>query len=177
MTALCQRTGQVGPSDSLNGSAAEVVPHHGVGFIETPPENRLNVVIKTSPSTLNEALARVASAGMLHADFETVRHVALGVWYGEESPAWGDLKGNHFTEAVLLVERLSYYNVVPQSRKKTLLASCHLVLGALSPVMVEDFERAYKKLLPLLQPFQTRHYAGTLLQMNTPGPAKKYTGG
>lgn len=154
-----------------------MVPHHGVGFIEAPPENRLNMVIKTSPSTLNEALARVASAGMLHADFETVRDVALGVWYGEESPAWGDLKGNHFTEAVLLVERLSYYNVVPQSRKKTLLPSCRLVLGTLSPVMAEDFEQGYKRLLPGLQPFQTRHYADAWLQTNTPGPAKKYTGG
>lgn len=148
-----------------------------MGIIETPPDNRLNMVIKTSPSTLNEALARVASAGMLHADFETVRDVALGVWYGEESPAWGDLKGDHFTEAVQLVARLSYYNVVPQSRKKTILVSCRLVLSALPPVVADDFERAYKKLLPRLQPFQTRHYAGALLKMNTPEPEKKYTGG
>lgn len=135
------------------------------------------MVTKTSIPTLNEALARVASAGMLRTDFETVRDVALGVWYGEESPSWGDLKGNHFTEAVQLVARLSYYNVVPQSRKKALLASCRMVLGTLSPVMVENFEQAYKKLLPRLQPFQTRHFTDALLQTNMRRQPKNFTEG
>lgn len=148
-----------------------------MGVVEKPPDYKLNMCTKASSSTLNAALARVASAGMLHTEFETVRDVALGVWYGEDCPTWSDMKGAYFTEAVLLVERLSYYNVVPQSRKKMLLASCRMVLGTLSPVMVEDFEQAYKKLLPRLQPFQTRHFTDALLQTNMRGQPKNFTEG
>jgi hypothetical protein len=72
---------------------------------------------------MNAALTHVAQRGLMCVDFDAVKATALAVWYGTEPPDLTELKGPHFVEVVQLVERLSYYNVVPQSRKRVLFGS------------------------------------------------------
>ena len=110
---------------------------------------------------LNDMLSLVAQRGLARVEFEVVRAVALALWYGVETPELAGLQGPHVAEAVQLVERLSYYNVVPQPRKKVLLGKVRKALEFLQSVTRTDFERAYKAFLPELQPLQTRHYVRT----------------
>lgn len=114
----------------------------------------------TSSLPLNAVLTQVAQRGLKCVEFEAVKDAALAVWYGTETPELSALQGPHAVEAVQLVERLSYYNVVPQPRKKALLGCARQALAARKAVSRTDFESAYKSFLPRLQPLQTRHYAG-----------------
>lgn len=114
----------------------------------------------TSSLPLNAVLTQVAQRGLRCVEFEAVKDAALAVWYGTETPELSTLQGPHSVEAVQLVERLSYYNVVPQPRKKALLGRARQALAVRQDVARADFESAYKAFLPRLQPLQTRHYAG-----------------
>lgn len=70
--------------------------------------------------------------------------------------------GPHRDDAVSLVERLSYYNVVPQERKRLLLQEVRRLRAASSrpnEAPVDEFSGAFRRFLPDLQPLQTRHYA------------------
>lgn len=115
---------------------------------------------RTSSLPLNAVLRQVAQHGLKCVEFDVVKDAALAVWYGAETPELESLQGPHYDDAVLLVERLSYYNVVPQSRKNLLLGRARQALAVRSEVARADFEAAYKAFLPRLQPLQTRHYAG-----------------
>jgi len=105
------------------------------------------------------ALQDVAARGMRHAEFESVQAVALAVWYGSTALDLATLNGPHATEAALLVERLGFYNVVPQPRKRELRAVTAPLLVAVDPAARAEFEKSYKAVLARLQPLQTRHYA------------------
>jgi len=116
------------------------------------------MTVKTSSLPLNAVLTQVAQRGLKCVEFEAVRDAALAVWYGTETPELDSLQGPHSDEAVQLVERLSYYNLVPQPRKKALLGRARQALAVRKEVARADFEAAYKTFLPQLQPLQTRHY-------------------
>lgn len=107
---------------------------------------------------MNTVLSQVAQRGLMRVDFDVVKATALAVWYGTETPDLAELKGPHCAEAVQLVERLSYYNVVPQARKKALLSCARRALATHQGVARTEFESAYKTFLPRLQRMQTRHY-------------------
>lgn len=117
------------------------------------------MTVATSSLPLDTVLTQVAQRGLRRVEFETVRDAALAVWYGAETPELESLQGPHSDEAVQLVERLSYYNVVSQPRKKVLLGRARQALASHKGVARVDFEAAYKAFLPRLQPLQTRHYA------------------
>jgi len=106
------------------------------------------------------ALEKVAQQGLLHVDFEVVRQAALAVWHSQEGVDLEGVRGPYLGEAASLLERLSFYNVVAQDRKKTLLSQVRRVRSG-SPVASNNngFEAAYRKFLPQLQPLQTRHFA------------------
>lgn len=110
---------------------------------------------ETSP---NDSLALVAAQGLSNVEFETVESVALDVWYGADTPDFSALGDAHIGDAVLLVERLAYYNVVPQDRKRVLLALVRAVVPTPSQCARDKFDMAFKRHLPKLQPLQTRHY-------------------
>ena len=114
----------------------------------------------TSSLPLNTVLTQVAQRGLRCVEFDAVKDAALAVWYGTETPELDSLQGPHSGESVQLVERLSYYNVVPQTRKKALLVRVRQARDVHKKVERADFESAYKTFLPQLQPLQTRHYAG-----------------
>lgn len=111
----------------------------------------------TKPA-LHDSLTVVATQGLSNVEFETVEAVALGVWYAEDTPAFSTLQGAHLGDAVLLVERLAYYNVVPQERKRELLALVRAVVHPPPQSTRDCFDVAFKRFLPKLQPLQTRHY-------------------
>lgn len=117
----------------------------------------MNIVTASVP--LESVLTQVAQKGLACVDLDAVKAAALAVWYGTETPNLADLQGPHAVDAMQLVERLSYYNLVPQPRKKALLGRVRTALSAHKEVARGDFESAYKIFLPQLQPLQTRHYA------------------
>lgn len=110
-------------------------------------------------ASLESVLTQVAQRGLARMDLAAVKAAALAVWYGTETPNFADLQGPHAADAMQLVERLSYYNLVPQPRKKALLGRVRVALSAHKDVARADFEATYKTFLPQLQPLQTRHYA------------------
>lgn len=116
--------------------------------------------VKPSALPLTAVLTQVAEQGLKCVGFDAVKDAALAVWYGTETPELDALQGPHSVEALRLVERLSYYNVVPQPRKKVLLGRARQALADFKEAGRADFELAYKTFLPQLQPLQTRHYAG-----------------
>ena len=105
----------------------------------------------------NAALARVAQQGLSTAGFDAARAVALAVWHQQGSVDLHELAGPHLSDALSLVERLSLYNEVPQSRKQELLGQVRRLRAATGAGLgVLGFEAAYRKLLPDLQALQTR---------------------
>ena len=116
-------------------------------------------VVKVDPVVGREAFAKVARMGMNAADLADVRAAALWVWYGRDLPGRAVLRGPHASEAVSLLERLSYYNVVPLQRKKQLK---RLVSALRSEEHRADnadrFEQMFSKFLPELQPMQSRAF-------------------
>lgn len=108
----------------------------------------------------NSALGRVAQMGLASAGLESARAVALAVWHEQGRLDLHGLGGPHLSDALSLVERLSLYNVVPQSRKQELLGQVRRLRAATGAGLgILGFEAAYRKLLPELQPLQTRHYS------------------
>jgi hypothetical protein len=114
---------------------------------------------RTAVKTANAALTKVARQGLSHVDQAVVEAAAMGVWHGEEEPDLEVVFGPHLADAVDLVERLSYYNVVPQERKKKLLKQVRLLRGSSHLVQDSNFETTFRRFLPRLQPLQTRHFS------------------
>jgi hypothetical protein len=113
----------------------------------------------------SDALGRVAQLGLATAGLEAARAVALAVWHEQGGLDLGGLAGPHLSDALSLVERLSLYNIVPQSRKQELLSQVRRLRAATGAGLgVLGFEAAYRKLLPELQPLQTRHYGAKRIQ-------------
>lgn len=108
--------------------------------------------------SLQDSLTLVAQQGLLNAAFEVAEAVALGVWYGADTPDFSKLPGAYRGDAVLLVERLAYYNVVSQERKRELLTLVRAEAPTPPPAAHDNFESAFKRHLPKLQPLQTRHH-------------------
>lgn len=108
---------------------------------------------------VDHLLAQVTQRGLSRIDPEVVRAVALEVWYGTDVPDLSALDGPHVADAVLLVERLSFYNVLGPPRKKALLTRVRAQPLLIQHAARVDFESAYKAVLPLLQPLQSRHFA------------------
>lgn len=116
----------------------------------------------------NAAFMLVAQHGLSHVGFEAVRQAALVVWHGQDRVTFEGVHGPHLDEALYLLERLSFYNVVPKDRKKSLLSQVRQARATLlETVNVQAFEATYRKYLPDLQPLQTRHTA----QLNAAQPA------
>lgn len=67
--------------------------------------------------SVDAALSEVARRGMLRVSFDVVKATALDVWYGSEVRDLTKLRGPYQKDVLFLVERLVYYNVVPQPRK------------------------------------------------------------
>lgn len=108
----------------------------------------------------NSALGRVAQLGLAIAGFDAARVVALAIWHEQGRLDLHDLGGPHLSDALSLVERLSLYNLVPQSRKQELLGQVRRLRAATGAGLgMLGFEAAYRKLLPELQPLQSRHYS------------------
>ena len=120
------------------------------------------------PSNFNPlrfGLSQVARHGLACADESLVESVALAVWYGMDVPEVSDLQGSHSDEALRLVERLTYYSVASQSRKKQLLAAVRAFRAQQQMELTEEdqsFNREFLRFLPRLQPLQTRHFAETM---------------
>jgi hypothetical protein len=113
----------------------------------------------------NTALGRVAQQGLATAGPEAARAVALAVWREQGGLDLGGLAGPHLSDALSLVERLSLYAGVPQSRKQELLGQVRRLRAATGAGLgVLGFEAAYRKLLPELQLLQTRHYGAKHIQ-------------
>lgn len=108
--------------------------------------------------SLQDSLALVAQQGLSNVAFEVAEAVALGVWYGADTPDFSKLPGAHRGDAVLLVQRLAYYNVVSQERKRVLFALVRAVTPTPPQAAHDNFESAFKRHLPKLQPLQTRHH-------------------
>jgi hypothetical protein len=105
----------------------------------------------------NAALGRIAQQGLSVAGLEAARAVALAVWHEQGSLDLRGLAGPYLSDALSLVERLSLYSVVPQSRKQELLGQVRRLRAATGAGLgVLGFEAAYRKLLPELQPLQTQ---------------------
>ncbi len=81
----------------------------------------------------NTSLAKVAQQGLLHVDFDVVRQVAMAVWHGQDRVDLREVQGPYLADALSLLERLSFYNVVPQDRKKALLEQVRQLRTELVP--------------------------------------------
>ena len=104
------------------------------------------------------ALSKVARLGMPRVDSSTVEAIALDIWYGSSIPDFSKVVGPHKKDVLFLVERLTYYNVVPQSRKKALLAQVRQAGGKFEDLENAELESVFNNFLPGLQSMQTRHY-------------------
>ena len=109
------------------------------------------------------ALSKVARVGMSRVDSSTVEATALDVWYGSGVPDLSKVTGPHKKDVLFLVERLTYYNVVPQSRKKALLTQVRQAGGKFEDLENAWLEAVFNNFLPSLQPMQTRHYKELLV--------------
>jgi hypothetical protein len=116
-------------------------------------------VARADASDATAAVGRVAQLGLAVAGLDAARSVALAVWHEQGSLDLRELAGPYLSDALSLVERLSLYNVVPQSRKQELLGQVRRLRAATGAGLgVLGFEAAYRKLLPELQPLEPRHY-------------------
>lgn len=107
-------------------------------------------------AALEAALTTVALHGIALAGLEVVKAAAVGIWHDTHEPAEIVLQGPFGVEAALLVERLAFYAIVPQPRKKELLSLVRPLLPAAgSPSRTAFIE--FKRYLSDLQPLQSRH--------------------
>lgn len=121
----------------------------------------------TAAALTDTAFGQVAQHGLSQVGIKVVREAALAVWHGVDSINLQTLSGPCLGEALCLLERLSFYNLVPQDRKRSLLGQVRQSrAGLLETVDVQAFEATYRKYLPDLQPLQTRHAA--LLEVTQP---------
>jgi len=81
-----------------------------------------------------------------------VSQIALEVW--ELAQVQGPFKA----DLLFLVERLTYYNIVPVSRKKALLQEIRRAGGKFEDLGNTELENRFNDFLPDLQPMQTRHF-------------------
>ena len=111
------------------------------------------------------ALAEVAHGGLAHAHahVDLIKLIAIDIWYGTEVRDLSLLRGPHYKEMLFLVERLTYYNVVPQKRKRALLVTVRQVGGTFLDLQNSELEAIFNGFLPELQPMQTRHFQPLLL--------------
>lgn len=112
----------------------------------------------SSCALLDAALTSVAQKGLGASGFEAVKSAALGVWHGNHVPAESVFRGTFALDAALLVERLAFYAIVSQSRKKDLLCVVRPLLPTAGSPSRAAFNVEFKRYLPALQPLQTRHY-------------------
>lgn len=84
---------------------------------------------KSSVDALNEALRKVAQQGLSRAGFDAVEAVARAVWHSDSLPDFAAVQGSFEDQAVWLLQRLSFYNIVAQPRKKASLAQTRQALG------------------------------------------------
>lgn len=110
-------------------------------------------------AALEAALTKVARAGMAVAGLEVVKAAAIGVWHGTHVPQERVFQGPYATDAALLVERLAFYAIVPQPRKKELLCLVRPILPAAESALRSTFNAEFKRYLPDLQPLQSRHFS------------------
>jgi hypothetical protein len=110
--------------------------------------------------SVDAALSEVARWGMLRVSFDVVKATALDVWYGSEVRDLTKLRGPYQKDVLFLVERLVYYNVVPQPRKKALLEEVRRAGGRFQDLENQQLEDRFNDFLPDLQPMQTRHFDG-----------------
>jgi hypothetical protein len=111
--------------------------------------------------SVEAALSEVALRGMSHVNLDVVKTAALDVWFGSQVRDLTKLKGPHQKDVLFLVERLTYYNVVPQSRKKALLEKVRQAGGRFEDLNNPVLEDVFNDFLPDLQPMQTRHFRQT----------------
>ena len=104
------------------------------------------------------ALTEVARSGLAQAPVDLIKLIAIDIWYGTHVRDLSLLRGSHHKEMLFLVERLTYYNVVPQERKRALLASVRLAGGTFWDLQNPVLEAIFNGFLPELQPMQTRHF-------------------
>jgi hypothetical protein len=116
------------------------------------------VVTETSAQA---ALSEVARRGMSRVNLDVMKAAAVDVWYGSEVRDLSKLEGPYQKDVLFLVERLTYYNVVPQSRKKALLQTVRQAGGRFEDLNNPVLEGRFNDFLPDLQPMQTRHYRQT----------------
>jgi len=116
---------------------------------------------EVTDTTAQAALSEVAQKGMTQVKLDVMKAVALDVWYGSEVRDLSKLEGPYRKDVLFLVERLTYYNVVPQSRKKALLQTVRQAGGRFEDLNNPVLEGRFNDFLPDLQPMQTRHYRQT----------------
>lgn len=121
-------------------------------LLEAPEPNN-------SCAQLDAALTTVAQKGLGASGFEVAKTAALGVWHGSHVPAESVFRGPFALEAALLVERLAFYAIVSQPRKKALLSLVRPLLPAADSAMRAAFNVEFKRYLPDLQPLQSRHFS------------------
>lgn len=113
-------------------------------------------------SDINSALAKVALFGLAHTPIDLIKLIAIDIWYGTDVRDLSLLRGPQYKDMLFLVERLTYYNVVPQERKRALLAIVRLAGGTFWDLQNPVLEAIFNSFLPELQPMQTRHFQESL---------------
>lgn len=110
-----------------------------------------------SDSEFIAALTKVTQRGLAGAGQAVIEATANGVWHSHHVPQECVLQGPYEVEAALLIERLAFYAIVPQPRKKALLSLVRLLLPAEGSASRTSFNTEFQRYLPALQPLQTRH--------------------
>lgn len=110
-----------------------------------------------SDSEFLAALTTVTQRGLAGAGQAVIEAAANGVWHSHHVPQECVLQGPYEVEAALLIERLAFYAIVPQPRKKALLSLVRRLLPAEGSASRTTFNTEFQRYLPALQPLQTRH--------------------
>lgn len=113
---------------------------------------------KLTSKSVEAALTKVAQRGMSRVNLDDVKTAALDVWYGSEVRDLTKLSGPHHKDVLFLVERLSFYNVVPKPRKKALMQEVRRAGGRVEDLENQALEDRFNDFLPDLQPMQSRHF-------------------
>jgi hypothetical protein len=108
---------------------------------------------------IESMLRGIATSGLAGTSSDIIQAIALHVWYGEELYDTKSFGETHHREMVFLVHRLSYYAVVPTTRKRALLDSVRNAGGQWSDMAEPVLEAAFDPYIAQLQSLQTRHFA------------------
>lgn len=116
--------------------------------------------IRVDEGEAGVALSAVAQQGLSQVSADVVHRAALAIWYGQGTVDLASVQGApHAGDALSLVERLSFYNLVERGRKRELLRQVGQAREKwATPCDMQAFEAAYRRFLPGLQPMQTRHF-------------------